>query len=168
LDDASQQALALLEEHGPRLHALLFRVTLREDVAEDLLQDLFVRLSRRPLNSRAREPLAYAVAAATRLAFDWRRSQRRRHDVASLHCDVPDESPPIDRKLDEREDLQSVLDAIDRLPASLRTVVVMRYLENRSYDEIAALLGKPPHHVRAVCHKAIVRLRTLTRAQRIS
>ncbi len=35
----------LLAEHGRQLHALLFRLTLRSDVAEDLLQDLFCKLA---------------------------------------------------------------------------------------------------------------------------
>ena len=35
----------LLAEHGRQLHALLFRLTLRTDVAEDLLQDLFCKLT---------------------------------------------------------------------------------------------------------------------------
>ena len=41
MNEAANHVLSLLAEHGPRLHALLVRITLREDAAEDLMQDLF-------------------------------------------------------------------------------------------------------------------------------
>ena len=41
-----RDALSLLEAEGPRLYALLARITLREDVAEDLMQELFLKLNR--------------------------------------------------------------------------------------------------------------------------
>ncbi len=47
LSKTTNQVLSLLDEQGPRLYALLVRITLREDVAEDLMQELFLRLSRR-------------------------------------------------------------------------------------------------------------------------
>jgi DNA-directed RNA polymerase specialized sigma24 family protein len=37
----------------------------------------------------------------------------------------------------------------------------MRYIQQQSYDDIAEQMGKSPHQVRALCHKAISRLRDL-------
>jgi DNA-directed RNA polymerase specialized sigma24 family protein len=46
--DDAKLLLKLLDEHGPKLDALLTRLTLRSDLAEDLLQDLFLKLRELP------------------------------------------------------------------------------------------------------------------------
>jgi RNA polymerase sigma-70 factor (ECF subfamily) len=162
LNEAANDVLALLAEEGPRLHALLTRITLRQDVAEDLMQDLFLRLSRPHTLSRAVDPVGYAVRAATRLAFDWRRSQRRRRDTTAIENEPAANRQQKPCRLEQREELQAVLDAIQRLSTVCRDIVVMRYLEGRPYEEIAATVGKTLHQTRALCYKSIVRLRTMT------
>ncbi|MCA9234020.1 MAG: RNA polymerase sigma factor [Planctomycetales bacterium] len=157
MNDDAQLVLSLLAEQGSRLQALLLRITLREDVAEDLLQELFLRLSRGSALRRARDPVGYAVTTATRLAFDWRRSQRRRRDAAPLVQEPV--ATPVACDLQDRQQLQWVLIAIDQLPRRQRDAVVMRYLEERPYEEIAAALGASVHHARAICYRGIVRLR---------
>ena len=45
LGDDGKRLLTLLETTGRRLHVLLVRLTQREDVAEDLMQELFLKLT---------------------------------------------------------------------------------------------------------------------------
>ncbi len=49
--------------------------------------------------------------------------------------------------------------AVERLPPSLRDVARMKFLEDRSYDEISEATGRPLASLRAFAHKAVVRLR---------
>ncbi len=49
--------------------------------------------------------------------------------------------------------------AVDRLPPSLRDIARMRFLEDRSYEEIGEATGRPLASLRAFAHKAVVRLR---------
>jgi RNA polymerase sigma-70 factor (ECF subfamily) len=151
-----EDAQTLLSEHGARLHALLLKLTLRYDVAEDLLQDLFCKLAQSPRFSQADDPLAYAIRMATNLAFDHRRA--RRPNIADLDAaPAAGQSPLAD--LVRREELDRVLEALGQLPAAAREIVVLRYLESQDYETIAGPLGKTPHQVRALCHKALERLR---------
>jgi RNA polymerase sigma-70 factor (ECF subfamily) len=167
LNEAANQVLSLLSEHGPRLYSLLVS-TLREDVAEDLMQELFMRLSRRDALLRAADPVGYAIRAATRLAFDWRRSQRRRRDTTAIDMEFQSYGDSAVCRLEQREDLQAVLDAIEKLSTICRNIVVMRYLEGQPYEEISDTVGKSLHQTRALCYKSIIRLRTLTNATRSS
>ena len=64
-------------------------------------------------------------------------------------------------KMIRAEELEQVLDATSRLSDLARDVVVMRYIEQASYEEIGQRLGKKPQHVRSVCAKAMARLREL-------
>ena len=133
---------ALLHEHGGRLFALLYRLTLRSDVAEDLLQELFCRLSQSTGFQRADNPAAFAYRTATNLAFDWRR-QRKRNPATDRVDDefvAPDTSPLAD--LVRREDLERTLMALDELPVAGREILVLRYLQQQSYESIAKQLGK--------------------------
>ena len=55
---------------------LLTRLTLRSGVAEDLLQELFIKLHDSSNFARASNRKAYLFKTAIHLAFDWRRGQR--------------------------------------------------------------------------------------------
>jgi RNA polymerase sigma factor (sigma-70 family) len=158
-DDVS----TLLAQHGRQLFALLVRLTLRYDVAEDLLQELFCRLATSPSFQQAENPLAYAHRTATNLAFDWRRSKKHltATDGNCEHFASPQKSPLTD--LIRREELDQVLSILATLPSPGREIIVLRYLERESYETIANNLSKSTHQVRALCFKAITRLRRLLR-----
>jgi RNA polymerase sigma factor (sigma-70 family) len=164
LKSASEDASALLAEHGGRLFALLYRLTLRNVVAEDLLQELFCKLAQSDSFRRADNRLAFAYRSATNLALDWRRSNKRTLTTAA-DSDVeasPIESPLVD--LVRREELERTLNAISQLPVRGREIVALRYLEQQNYEFIAKQVGKTTHQVRAIAHRAIKQLRGLLNA----
>jgi len=159
LSSRQKELLELLDKSGADLYALLTRLTLREEVAEELMQDLFIKLN----NSRGAGNVvnlsAYAYRAAINLAFDWRRSQKRKVPAAGRFSEpVSAEDSPL-RKLIHSEELTETLNAVGQLKKSSREVLVMRYLQQESYDDIAEQLGKTSHQVRALCSRAIHRLR---------
>jgi RNA polymerase sigma factor (sigma-70 family) len=160
LKQSPDDVLALLEAHGERLYALLVRLTLRGDVAEDLLQDLFCKLVQSPRFAQADDPVAYASRMAMNLAFDHRRRQRRR--PATLDADPPaaGNGAPIADLL-RREEFQRVLDAMGKLPSGGRDILVLRYLEQQEFETIGRAIGKTAHQTRALCSKAMIRLRRL-------
>jgi len=151
--------LTLLAVAGPRLHALLLRLTLRDDVAEELMQELFLKLNRSAAFARADDPIAYAHRAAMHLAFDWRRSARRRPENGVIDDAVGyDMASPLG-ELIRGEQLEQVLDALQRLSPLCREAFVLHYVRDATYEQAAAELGKTPHQVRALCAKAIAQLR---------
>lgn len=158
MSDDKQKLLELLDKHGASLHALLTRLTLSEDAAEELMQELFVKLNGVKDFSSLENACAYASKAATNLAFDWwRRQKRGRLPLDAIAEPVSDAGSPL-TDLVEREQLQEVLRAVSRLKNPSRDVVVMRYMQGGSYDFIAGRLGKTEHQVRAMCSKALRKL----------
>ena len=159
MKDHQRRLLELLNEIGPRLHALLTRVTLRADVAEELMQDLFLRLSDSRGFATAGNPSGYAYATAMNLAFSWRRSQDRMAQVLSnTGRQVSHQDPPLEKLIaDER--IEQTLSALDHLPDTQREVLVMTYIQQEPDEVIAELIGRSPHQVRGLRHKAIVALR---------
>ncbi len=149
----------LLECEGQHLHAVLVRLVLREDVAEDLMQELFIKLMRSDGFFEAANRVGYAYRTAITLASNWRRSQQRRRDRA----DWPDDAPaantsPLSQAI-QTEQIERILDGLCYLPDVSREVVVMRYIQQKPYAEIGEQIGRDAHQARAICHKAVRQLR---------
>ena len=75
------------------------------------------------------------------------------------------DAPSLLDRLIDREEVQRILEALDDTPKLARDCVLLRYLEQETYAEIADQMGKTPHQVRALCSKAIGRLRKLLRVE---
>ncbi|OHB79328.1 MAG: hypothetical protein A2Z25_23120 [Planctomycetes bacterium RBG_16_55_9] len=162
--ERQKQILQLLDTSGPRLHRLLGRLTRREDVIGDLLQELFLRLWNSRAFDKVEDPFAYAYRTAINLVFEWRRRQQIACQPVEGKYPAARDNPSTLGKMIQAEELEQVLDATSRLSELARDVVVMRYIEQDSYEEIAERLGKKPQHVRSVCAKAMAQLReALTR-----
>lgn len=151
----------LLDCHGPYLFRLLHRVTLREDVAEDLLQDLFLRLRASRGFASASNRRAYARRTALRLAFDWRRDQRRFRTSSLPEDEAAVGQVPPSGRLEDREEFEGVLEAMAGLSARNIELLTMRFIQQDSFETIGAHFGRTPHQVRALCHKALIQLRAL-------
>jgi len=161
LIERQKKILRLLDVSGPRLHRLLGRLTRREDVVGDLLQELFIRLSNSKGFDKAKDPFAYAYRAAINLAFEWRRRQQIRRRPLEGNCPVARDNSSALGKMIQAEELEQILDATFKLTDLARDVVVMRYIEQVSYEEIAERLGKKPQYMRSLCAKAMTQLRKL-------
>lgn len=161
MSDRQKELLELLDRSGANLYALLTRLTLREDVAEELMQELFIKLSNSRSFDKAGSPEAYVRRAAINLAFDWRRSRKQNPLRLDQICEpASNDGSPLD-KLVQAEELDQILNAIGKLNRTSREAFVMRYIQQESYDYIAEQLGKTAHHVRALCSKASNRLRNI-------
>ncbi len=159
LEQRQEKVLELLNTHGRRLHRLLARLTRSADATSDLMQELFLRLSRSKGLDRARDPYAYAWKAATNLAFEWRRRQKIRvRPLAKAGREEQVEGHPLGSLLRE-EQLQRVLEATAGLDELARSVVVMRFVEQEPYEQMALRLGRKEAYLRLLCSRALARLR---------
>lgn len=143
------------------MYRLLARLTMRQEVADDLMQELVVRLSQSGGFLRADDSFAYARRAAIHLAFDWRRQGRSRRKTEPLAEEPAIPAPDPLGKLIDHEELEEVLLAMERLSPLSRNCLVLHYLEQLSYLEVADQIGVTPHRVRAACHKGIRRIQRL-------
>ena len=161
MDDSTERLLELLAREGPSLLALLTRLTLNRHAAEDLMQELFVKICEADGFHTARNPPAYLRQAAIHLAFAWRRTHRRPADAAvdMRKIDVIDHSPQAEAVAIQREDWERILDAAEKLTGLTRDVFVLQYLQRQTVEEIAEQIGRTPHQVRALASKAVAAVR---------
>lgn len=166
MKNRQRKLLDLLDRSGTGLFTLLTRLTMREDVAEELMQELFIKLSRAPALDGIDRWEAYARTAAINLAFDWHRKQKRYAvSLDRLPERTPDDNSPLGNMI-RSEDLRRVISAVGGLSGTSREAFVMRYVLQQSYDYIAGELDRTPHQVRALCAKALGHLRRVLASDR--
>jgi RNA polymerase sigma factor (sigma-70 family) len=160
LDPSHHRILTrLLDAHGEFLYAKLVRLTLRREVAHELLQELFMRLARSPGLVRAADPVAYAYRAAMNLALEWRRSRRAWVPLEAAAAISAAEPTPLARLI-QAEQVEQMLDALSSLTEVSREAFVLRLIDGLDYREIARRLGNTPHQARGLCHSAVRQLRS--------
>ncbi|MCH8217199.1 MAG: sigma-70 family RNA polymerase sigma factor [Planctomycetes bacterium] len=167
MQTSTETLLSLLDRQGPSLHALLTRLTLREDVAEDLMQDLFIKLSGSKRLDQVDNLAAYARTCAMNLAFDWRRREKRLATCSDDLIDAVADGKSVLSHLVENEQFKAVLDATENLSKLQRQVFVLRYIEQRSFEQIARETDKTPHHVRALASRSLARVREICSKVRV-
>lgn len=155
-----KKVLDTLEQHGSQLHALLVRLTLRYDVADDLMQELFLRLARTRTFGSARDPAAYASRVAINLAMDWRRRSLRHKSSCCLSDDMASRSAPPLVAAVQAERMEQVLDAMSELGGLGPQVLVRHYVQQEPYESIARELARSPHHLRSLASKTLRKLRS--------
>ena len=157
-----------MDRSGARLHELLARLTFCREGTEELTQELFLRLCQSKGFERASDPAAYAGRVAINLAMDWRRTKKRQIQPLLPEDETVEDYPSALEKMVCREEIEEVLNAIARLNRLAREVVVLRYIEQESYEQISERLGKKPQYLRSVCSKALLQLRNLLNREMVS
>lgn len=146
----------LFRRYEPRAYAFFLRRTGSPERAEDLYQDLFLRIHRARDRYDAGRPFApWLFQIAQRLLVDDVRRAHRSHEVG-FEQEARAEHASSEASLGDRELLGRALAA---LSADERRVLVASKLEGVGYPEIAARLGKSAVAVRKLASRAMRRLR---------
>lgn len=142
-----------LSEIYDGLSAAIFTVALRithdRALAEDAVQELFVKLIKSPPEKDLRKPRAYIFKAARNAALDILRKNPA-HDDIEEHTDIP--AP-------RKADYSDVTEALNSLPEQQRSIVVMHINAGLKFREIADITELPLGTVLWKYRKAIAAMR---------
>ena len=134
----------LYDEHAQAVFAFLLNLTRHEADTRDLLQEVFVKLARRPdLLDGVRDERAFLLRLAHNLAIDL---IRRRGARDKRHEQLAGEAPSVFVPALERDEgtfRDALAAALGDLPAEQRAVVHLKLWEGLTFEQIAELLGIP-------------------------
>lgn len=157
--DADAMA-ALLDRHFDFVNAICLRTLRDPAAAEDLRQEVLSRVASRIRSFDQRSSFrTWVFVIARNLALNEIRSQRRAPIPTDEIEAVTGAAPRT-----EAEDVANRLDvdaALARLSGDRRDVIVLRYLHDLSYEEIADRLGIPVNTVRTRLRRALGDLRVI-------
>jgi RNA polymerase sigma-70 factor, ECF subfamily len=147
----------LVRRYQNRIYSLAYRMTGDNVEAYDLTQEAFLRCyaALPSFNPTLRfAPWLYRIA--TNLCINFLQSSRVRKGGADpdLALQMPDRGKQPDSLYEEKEQRQRIHQAILNLPAKYRAVVILRHMQDKSYEEIAAILDLPLNTVRTHLFRA--------------
>ena len=146
---------AIVRLYWRRVFNVAYKFVGRHDEAEDLTQDVFLKIfkSLATFDRRANFQ-TWLVSVSRNLCIDHYRSVRKERETIDRDVNADDLSP-VSAEVSphvalERRDLALELRrALDELPEALRTAVVMRDIQELSYQEIADRLRLPEGTVKS-------------------
>ncbi|HEX8368363.1 MAG TPA: sigma-70 family RNA polymerase sigma factor [Pyrinomonadaceae bacterium] len=158
-----------------RIFNLAYRFTSSVDAAEDLTQEVFVRIYRTldQYDAKHGDLSNWLMRLARNLIIDdYRHRQRNPQD--SMADDVEDHvfhlrsvGGSVHKEIERRELARQVQEGIDKLPPDLRTCVILRDIEELSYQEIVDLLKIPEGTVKSRINRGRIELAKILRRMRI-
>ena len=163
MDGDSAAWAELVRNHHRRVYSLCYRFTGNPADAEDLTQDVFLKVySNLSSFDTTRGSLQVWITTLTRnlLVDNFRRTRNLRStDSLDENWDQTDEMKPIDRLMAsgrtqhelaaEKELAKMVQEALARVSVELREAVILRDLQDMDYKEIAQVLGIPEGTVKS-------------------
>ena len=164
--DEESFALLLERHRAPVIH-FLYRMLQNQAVAEDLAQEVFLRVYR---SRSTYEPTAkfttWLFRIATHLALNWIRDRKKEQGQRSLDeeretgpFELRDPQPNVEQNLLHEAKLRQVRLAIARLPEKQRAAVLMHKYQELEYSQIAGVFGCSESAVKSLLFRAYETLR---------
>ena len=156
---------AAYDRYGVIAYSVMLRITRDAGVAEDLSQELFLRVWNRSQDfdaTRGSLPV-WVLAIARNLAIDYVRSSHSRFSARTRpltqtdHASISYKSHEVESLLDNSK---AVKEAFTSLNSNQQRVLEMAYFEGFSQSEIALRLEEPLGTVKSWMRSALTRLRT--------
>ena len=163
-EGAPERAAWAFELWGRELLAFVDRLLGDRDEAEALTQEAFCRLVASDCEFETQAKLrAWLYRVARNLAYDW----TKRHKAALASCLADEDASLFDRcpsdeasRVELDDELRAMRRALSSLDEPYRSTLVLRYLEQWSYAEIAAEDGVSESALRTRVQKGLEMLRT--------
>ena len=150
-----------------KLFSVAYRLMGNVQAAEDLVQETFLRLwMQRDKMGTVDHPEAYSITVLRRLFYDKMRTGRLQEvdkDVGTLQVSS---SQNISRQLEQADEYQRVRQMIVSLPEPLASIMLMRDVEDRSYEEISIETGLTEVNIRSILSRARKKIREQIKAMR--
>jgi RNA polymerase sigma-70 factor (ECF subfamily) len=155
----------LLERHRNAVIHFLYRMVLNQAVAEELAQEVFLRVYRfRGSYQATAKFTTWLFRIATHLGLNWIRDGRHENAREALEPDggtrqFQDRSRTVEQEMLYQARLREVRQAIENLPSKQRAAVMMHKYEELGYAEIAGVLRCTESAVKSLLFRAYESLR---------
>ena len=149
----------LVEKHLQNVFGFFLKITGDKMTAEDLAQDVFMKLYKNLRNFRHESSFStYLFRINTNTANSWITRNKWKN---ILHLEQAPERGELDRSVDKEWERKELWDGISRLPKKQRTVVMLRISNSLSYKEISEITGISEGSAKVNYHHAIKRLKDI-------
>jgi RNA polymerase sigma-70 factor (ECF subfamily) len=158
----------MVKAHGKRIFNLCYRFTGRKDEAEDLTQEIFIRVYQNLKSFRSDSGClqSWLLRLSRNLIIDHYRHTKRAHrSLAAEELDTMNiedlNTPDPYRATEHDESNRIVMNGLTALLPEVKEAILLRDIEGLSYQEIAELLGVPAGTIKSRVSRGRLRLATI-------
>ena len=174
---------AMVRENGPRIYTLAVQLSGNVVDGQDLAQETFIKAYEKWDQFRGdAQPISWLYRIClnlwkNRVRYEKRRSFWKHFSLHRGRNNSDDERPPLEipaaeelpgTEIERAQEQQLIYRALAQMDAEDRGILTFRDVENRSYEEIAALLQIPLGTVRSRLARSREKLRQFVAQQRIA
>ncbi|MBF1600827.1 MAG: RNA polymerase sigma factor [Prevotella sp.] len=150
-----------------KLFSVAYRLMSNAQAAEDMVQETFLKLwMQRDKIEKVDNPEAYSITVLRRIFYDKMRARHLQEvdkDVGSLQVSS---SQNISKQLEEADEYQRVRQLITHLPEPQARIMLMRDIEDCSFEEISTETGLTEVNIRSILSRARKKIREQIKAMR--
>jgi RNA polymerase sigma-70 factor, ECF subfamily len=153
---------SLYAASSSKLYGIILRILKRGDVADDILQDVYVRIWERAVDfdSRKGPAIAWMIAIARNRAFD----EHRRTAVGLVAADadvanvVSEDKDPL-AAAEHNDNLRRLAECLNKLDKNRRDIVLLAYRDGYSRQELSQRLARPIGTIKTWLHHSLMQLK---------
>ncbi|WP_088342977.1 MULTISPECIES: sigma-70 family RNA polymerase sigma factor [Rhodomicrobium] len=152
----------LFRATSAKLYGIVFRILRRKDLADEIVQEAYLRIWRRAesFDPGSGSPITWMAVIARNLALDEvRRAQPVSIEERPELMDVPDEFVhPLDAR-EKSETWARLMACLDGIEPDRREMVLLAYHHGMSREELAAKFGAPVATIKTWLRRSLMQLR---------
>jgi RNA polymerase sigma-70 factor (ECF subfamily) len=146
---------SLYEKYAPAVRRFALYLCGDRALADDITSETFLRVWSTRGRIRELTVKSYLFTVARNVHCDLQRQGWRREGLDDKHTD---RGASAHKRLEDRQELETVLAELEKLQETDRAALLMRTLDEMPYEEIAAALDITPAAARVKVHRARARL----------
>ncbi|MDD2646384.1 MAG: RNA polymerase sigma factor [Patescibacteria group bacterium] len=150
----------LYDRYQDKIYRFIFFRVSNESLAQDLTSETFIKILQYLINGKEVENFqSFAYQVAKNLVIDFYRSRGQEEMPLdeSISENVSDED--VDEMLDEKFNLNQIESALGQVSNPYRDVLVLRFIEDLPFKEIAKTLNIKEDNARMLAHRGLKMLR---------
>lgn len=154
----------IYRQASPRLFGVCLRIVKQEALAEEILQECFVKIwdNARSFSAGKGSGMTWMISIVRNRSLDMLRSLKTQPDTVEVEyegLDFASEERNPEQEAHFSGATQAVMDCLEQLKDDQRRCILMAYYEGHTHDELAQLLDTPLGTVKAWIRRGLERLR---------
>ena len=150
----------VVDMYASRCYGYFYRLTGNNDVSDELLSELFVKLVEKIVSYKGGSFDGWIFKIASNVFHDYLRSKQRRKKLLDVQKKQL-ESCVTEPKQSNNEQIDKLQIQLKRLDADTRELIMLRFYSQLSFKEIAAMRSEPIGTTLAKLHRGLKKLREL-------
>lgn len=154
------QVSILFERYHKRIFNFLARMTLDRDTAEDLTQNVFLRIIKYRSSYREGNRFQSWIYQVARNVFsDQYQSLKNKGGYQVDVNHISDHVPDMDESMQKDEQEQQLHRSLNRLPDEQRELLILTRFQQMKYEDVATIMDTSVANIKVRVHRAIQKLR---------